>query len=68
MTGDKLTEGLEGLSKIEGFSDTLFNIIYWVAVVFVLVLIAYIFSVITCYYNKKRRGTLHADNDNFLGD
>ena len=68
MTGDKLKEGLEGLSKIDGLADTLFNIIYWVAVVFVLLLIAYIFSVITCYYNKKKRGTLHADNDNFLGD
>ncbi len=68
MTGEDLKDNLEGLSKIEGITDVLFDAIYWVAVIFVVLLIAYIFSVIICYYNKKKRGNLHADNDNFLGD
>lgn len=68
MTGEDLKNNLEGLSKIDGITDILFDVIYWLVVIFVVLFIAYIFSVITCYYNKKKRGTLHADNDNFLGD
>lgn len=68
MTGEDLKNNLEGLSKIDGITDILFDVIYWLAVIFVFLFIAYIFSAIVCYCNKKKRGTLHADNDNFLGD
>lgn len=68
MTGEDLKKNLEGLSKIDGLADGLFDIIYWLAVIFVVLFIAYVFSVIACYYNRKRKGNLHGDNDNFLGD
>lgn len=68
MSGEDLKNGLEGLTKIEGLADILFDAMYWIAVVFIVLFIAYIFSVINCYFNKKKRGALHADNDNFLGD
>ena len=68
MSGEDLKNNLEGLSKIESVNDVLFDAIYWLAVIFVVLFIAYIFSVIVCYYNKKKKGTLHMDNDNFLGD
>jgi hypothetical protein len=66
MTGDNIKEGLEGLSKIDGFTDVLFIAIYWVAVIFLLLLIAYIFSSIGRYFNRKRRGESKGDNDDFL--
>jgi hypothetical protein len=66
MSGENIKEGLEGLSKIDGFSDILFTAIYWVAVVFLLLLIAYIFSSIGCYLNRKRRGESKGDSDDFL--
>ena len=68
MSGEDLKNNLEGLSKIESVNDVLFDAIYWLAVIFVVLFIAYIFSVIACYYNKKKKGTLDMDNDNFLGD
>jgi hypothetical protein len=66
MTGENLKEGLEGLSKLDGFTDILFTAIYWVAVIFLLLLIAYIFSSIGCYLNRKRRGENKGDSDDFL--
>jgi preprotein translocase subunit SecG len=68
MTGENLKQGLEGLSKIEGISDFLFVAIYWIAVIFVILLIAYIFATVNCYINRKRRGTSSKDNDDFLDD
>lgn len=67
MTGDKLKEGLEGLSKMEGLSDFLFDAIYWIAVIFVIVFVLYIFSCFVCYINRRRRG-VSKDSDNFLED
>lgn len=66
MTGENLKQGLEGLSKIEGLTDILFVAIYWIAVVFVLLLVAYIFSSIGCYMSRKKRGVNKADDDDFL--
>jgi preprotein translocase subunit SecG len=66
MSGENIKEGLEGLSKIDGFTDILFIAIYWVAVIFLLLLIAYIFSSIGRYLNRKRRGENKGDNDDFL--
>lgn len=68
MTGEKLKEGLEGLSKIDGISDSLYNAIYWLAVIFVILFIAYVFVSINIYFNKRKRGTLHMDKDDFLDD
>lgn len=68
MTGESIKDGLEGLSKIEGFTDVLFNALYWIGVVFILLFVAYLFATLNCYLNKKRRGTLHADTDEFLDD
>lgn len=68
MTGENLREGLEGLSKIDGLSDILFVAIYWIGVAFVLLLFAYIFSVISCKINRKRRGESKDFNDDFLDD
>lgn len=67
MTGETLIEGLEGLSKIDGLSDIVFNIIYWVAVVFVLLFVAYICSWIMCQINRKRKGDSR-NADDFLDD
>lgn len=66
MSGENIKEGLEGLSKIEGVTDVLFVAIYWVAVVCILLIVAYIFSSITCYLNRKRRGESRGDSDDFL--
>lgn len=66
MTGDDLKEGLEGLSKIEGISDVLYIAIYWLAVIFVILFVAYIFVSINIYFSKKRRGLLNKDKDDFL--
>ena len=67
MTGETLIEGLEGLSKIDGLSDIVFNIIYWVAVVFVLLFVAYICSWIMWLINIKRKGDSR-NADDFLDD
>lgn len=66
MTGDNLKQGLEGLSKIEGFSSVIYNAIYWIAVVCILLFVAYVFSTITCIINRKKRGENRKDNDDFL--
>ncbi len=68
MTGDNLIQGLEGLSKIDGITDFLFVAMYWVAVIFVILFVAYIFSSINCYINRRRRGVNMKDNDDFLDD
>ncbi|MBE5944721.1 MAG: hypothetical protein E7258_07355 [Lachnospiraceae bacterium] len=68
MSGEDLKNGLEGLRKIEDFADVLFDAMYWVAVIFIVLLVAYFCAAINCYFNKKKRGSLQADNDNFLGD
>lgn len=68
MDGDNLKQGLEGISKIDNVSDFLFGALYWIAVIFILLLVAYIFSVINCRLNRKRTGRNKKDDDNFLDD
>lgn len=67
MSGEDLKEGLEELSKIDGFSGVLFDAAYWIAVVFVVLFVAYIFAAIVCYVNRRRRGIPNNDDD-FLDD
>lgn len=66
MSGENLKQGLEGLSKIEGFQDVLYIAIYWIAVICVILFIAYVFSAINCYFNRKKRGENKGDSDDFL--
>lgn len=68
MDGESLKEGLEGLSKIEGFEDILEIAIYWIAVIFIILFVSYLFSAFVCYLNKRRRGTLHVEKDDYLDD
>lgn len=68
MTGENLKEGLEGLSKIDNFSGVIYNAIYWIAVIFVILFAAYIIFNIKCYFNRKRRGIGKYDDDDFLDD
>lgn len=66
MTGETLIEGLEGITKIEGITDFLFSAIYWIAVVFVLLLVSYICVSINVYFNNRRKGLTRYDKDDFL--
>lgn len=64
--GDTLIDGLEGLSKIEGLSDVLFDAIYWLAVIFVILVIAYFFVSLSIFVTKAKKGTLHEKDDDYL--
>lgn len=66
--GDTLIEGLEGLSKIEGVSDVLFDIMYWLAVIFVILAVAYIFVSLSIFVSKVKKGTLGEQDDDYLDD
>lgn len=66
MDGESLKEGLEGLSKIDGISDVLFTAIYWIAVVFVVLFVAYICVSINIYIRNRKRGISSKDKDDFL--
>ncbi|MBR3833032.1 MAG: hypothetical protein IKJ73_01815 [Lachnospiraceae bacterium] len=66
--GDTLIEGLEGLTKIEGLADVLFDAIYWLAVIFVILLIAYIFVSLSIFVTKVKNGTLGEKDDDYLDD
>ncbi len=68
MDGEALKEGLEGLSKIEGLTEVIYGAIYWVAVLFVILFVGYLFSCLNCYLIKRSRGTLHIQKDDFLDD
>lgn len=68
MTGENLKQGLEGLSKIDSVSGVLYNAIYWIAVIFVILFAAYIIFNIKCYFNRKQRGIGKYDDDDFLDD
>lgn len=67
MSGEELKEGLEGLSKIDGVTGILYNAMYWLAVIFVILFVAYLFSVVVCFVNRRRRGITNNDDD-FLDD
>ncbi len=66
--GDTLIDGLEGLSKIEGVSDVLFDAIYWLAVIFVILVVAYIFVSLSIFVTKAKNGTLGEKDDDYLDD
>lgn len=66
--GDTLIDGLEGLSKIEGLEDVLFDAIYWIGVIFIILLIAYFFVSLSIFINKAKNGTLGEKNDDYLDD
>ncbi len=67
MSGEELKEGLEGLSKIDSITGVLYDAMYWLAVIFVILFVAYLFSVIVCFVNRRRRGITNNDDD-FLDD
>ena len=68
MSGDKIKDGLEGLSKIDGISDVLFDAMYWIAVVFVILFIVYIFFAVRCFVIRTKKGVKRSDEDDFLDD
>ena len=68
MSGNKIKDGLEGLSKIDGISDKLFDAIYWIAVIFVIFFIVYLFFAIRCFVIRTKKGVKRSDEDDFLDD
>ena len=64
--GDTLKDGLEGLSKIEGLADVLFDAIYWLAVIFVILAVAYFFVSLSIFITKAKNGTLGEKDDDYL--
>ena len=68
MSGDKIKDGLDGLSKIDGISDKLFDAIYWIAVIFVIFFIVYLFFAIRCFVIRTKKGVKRSDEDDFLDD
>ncbi len=67
MDGDSIKEGLDGLSKIDSITDFLSVAMYWVAVIFIIVFVAYIFVTISCYVKRRKQGN-HVESDDFLED
>lgn len=67
MDGDKLKQGLDGLSKIDSVTDFLYIAIVWIGILFVMVFAGYIIASLNCYLKRKKKGT-GKDNDNFLDD
>ena len=68
MSGEDLKTSLDGLSKIDSVSGVLWNAMYWIAVIFVLLLIAYFGITISLYISSRRKGIPYKDEDNFLDD
>lgn len=68
MSGNNIKEGLEGLSKIEEFSDVLFVAIYWIAVAFVILYVAYLILSLSCMISRRKKGISRKDSDDFLDD
>ena len=62
---DSIKEGLEGLSKMDGVSNFLYALMYWVGVIFVLLFVTYIFVVRA---QNKKRGIDTKDKDDYLDD
>ena len=65
---DSIKEGLEGLSKMDGVSNFLYALMYWVGVVFVLLFVTYIFVSIYIHVQNKKRGIDTKDKDDYLDD
>lgn len=66
MDSENIITGLEGLSKIDNFTDFLFVLIYWIAVIFIMLFVAYIFVSIYSYTNRKKKGEYDVNKDNYL--
>lgn len=66
--GDTLKDGLEGLSKIEGLADVLSDGIYWIAVIFVILVVSYFFVSLSIFITKVKNGTLGEKDDDYLDD
>ena len=60
--------GLEGLSKMDGVSNFLYALMYWVGVIFVLLFVTYIFVSIYVRAQNKKRGIDTKDKDDYLDD
>ena len=65
---DSIKEGLEGLSKIDGVSNFLYALMYWVGVIFVLLFVTYIFVSVYIHVQNKKRGIDTKDKDDYLDD
>jgi len=59
---------LEGLSKMDGVSNFLYALMYWVGVIFVLLFVTYIFVSIYVRAQNKKRGIDTKDKDDYLDD
>ena len=68
MSGEDLKSSLDGLTKIDNFSGVLWNAMYWIAVMFVLLLIAYVGITVSLYISSRRKGIPYKDEDDFLSD
>ena len=65
---DSIKEVLEGLSKMDGVSNFLYALMYWVGVIFVLLFVTYIFVSIYVRAQNKKRGIDTKDKDDYLDD
>lgn len=65
---DSIKGGLEGLSKMDGVSNFLYALMYWVGVIFVLLFVTYIFVSIYVRAQNKKRGIDTKDKDDYLDD
>ena len=65
---DSIKEGLEGLSKMDGVSNFLYALMYWVGVIFVLLFVTYIFVSIYVRAQNKIRGIDTKDKADYLDD
>lgn len=65
---DSIKEGLKGLSKMDGVSNFLYALMYWVGVIFVLLFVTYIFVSIYVRAQNKKRGIDTKDKDDYLDD
>lgn len=65
---DSIKEGLEDLSKMDGVSNFLYALMYWVGVIFVLLFVTYIFVSIYVRAQNKKRGIDTKDKDDYLDD
>lgn len=65
---DSIKEDLEGLSKMDGVSNFLYALMYWVGVIFVLLFVTYIFVSIYVRAQNKKRGIDTKDKDDYLDD
>ena len=67
MDGEQIKQNLDGLSKIDSITEFLNIAIYWVAIIFIVLFVGYMFSSLNCYLNRKKKGN-SSDNDDFLDD